>query len=62
MAQLQTFMGIMLFYAILSCLVGPLAGYYIGGRSLDSAGIGFICGSLVSIVLWLSVGKKLVLK
>jgi len=61
MEKIQTFMGIMAFYAILSCLLGPLIGYYMGGRSLESAGVGFIFGSLVSIVLWLTVGRKLVL-
>jgi len=62
MAQLQLFMGIMLFYAIISCLLGPLLGYYIGGRSIESAGTGFICGSLASIILWLSVGQKMALR
>jgi hypothetical protein len=62
MTRLQTFIGIMLFYAILSCVIGPVFGYYIGGHSLETAGTGFICGSLVSIGLWLSVGKKMALK
>ena len=62
MASIQTFISIMVFYAVLSCFLGPLLGYYIGGRSLESAGTGFICGSLASIVLWLTVGSKLALR
>lgn len=51
------FLGIMIFYLVLSYIVGPLVGYYAGGNSLDWAGHGFVVGSLISIVLWYSVGR-----
>ena len=56
----QTFIGIMLFYAILSCIVFPIGFYYLVDKSAKSAGNGFVAGSLVSIALWFMVGKKLV--
>ena len=59
---LQKFMGVMFIYAIISCIIGPLFGYYIGGRNLRSAGFGFVCGSLISIILWFTVGIKMFIK
>jgi len=58
--KLQIFMGIMFFYAILACLLGPLAFYYLVNKSFKTAGYGFIAGSILSIILWLSYGKKMV--
>jgi len=60
MATMQVFMGIMAFYAIISYVIGPIVGYYAGGRSYNSAGLGFIVGSLISILLWFFVGQKMV--
>jgi hypothetical protein len=56
----QLFISIMEFYALLSYVIGPMAFYYLRERSLASAGNGFILGSVVSILLWLSVGSKMV--
>jgi hypothetical protein len=50
----------MLFYAVLTYLVFPVGFYYLINKSLVSAGHGFIVGSLVSIALWLGVGRKMV--
>lgn len=58
--KLQTFVGIMFFYAVLTYLVFPVGFYYLINKSLVSAGHGFIVGSLVSIALWLGVGRKMV--
>lgn len=58
--KLQTFVGIMFFYAVLTYLVFPVGFYYLINKSLVSAGHGFIAGSLVSIALWLGVGRKMV--
>ena len=58
--KLQAFIGIMLFYAVLTYLVFPVGFYYLINKSLVSAGHGFIVGSLVSIALWLGVGRKMV--
>ena len=57
--KLQTFVGIMAFYAVLSYLIFPLTFYYLGKKSLINAGYGFIIGSVVSILLWLIVGSKM---
>ena len=58
--KLQAFIGIMLFYAVLTYLVFPVGFYYLINKSLVSAGNGFIVGSLVSIALWLGVGRTMV--
>jgi hypothetical protein len=53
-------MQIMAFYFILSFLIGPMIGYYALGKSIKSVGDGWVAGSVLSIVLWYSVGKKMV--
>jgi hypothetical protein len=53
MKGLQGFIGVMLFYVILSYLIMPIVFFYYVEKSLMSAGNGFIVGSLISIVLWL---------
>jgi hypothetical protein len=55
----QTFIGIMAFYAVLTYIVFPLVFYYLGKKKLVNAGYGFITGSIVSVVLWLTVGSKM---
>jgi hypothetical protein len=55
----KTFIGIMAFYAILTYIVFPLVFYYLGKKKLTNAGYGFIIGSIVSVVLWLTVGSKM---
>jgi len=59
-SKLQTFLGIMGFYILLSYIIFPMIFYYLMGKSLASAGNGFIVGSLVSIGLWLTYGRKMV--
>jgi hypothetical protein len=49
------------FYAIISYIIGPLVGYYLGGRTLTSAGTGFVFGNVISIVLWYTYGQNLVI-
>jgi hypothetical protein len=61
-AEFQTFLMIMLFYILLSYVIGPLAFYYFVNKSLMSAGNGFAVGSILSIVLWYGYGSKLVNK
>jgi len=58
--KVQTFIGIMVFYIILSYIVFPLAFYYLMGKTLTAAGNGFIVGSLISIILWYNFGKKMI--
>lgn len=59
-SKLRLFLGIMLFYILLSYVLFPLGFYYLVDKSLSSAGNGFIVGSVISVVLWLSVGRKMV--
>lgn len=58
--KLQTFIGIMVFYIILSYIIFPLGFYYLAGKTLVNAGNGFIVGSIVSILLWYNFGKKII--
>jgi hypothetical protein len=57
---LVTFASIMLFYAVLACVLTPLVFYFIGKRSLKVAGHGFLVGSVLSMVLWVMYGSKMV--
>ena len=52
MKGLNTFIGVMLFYVVLSYVLFPLAFYYFVEKSLMSAGNGFVVGSIVSVLLW----------
>lgn len=58
--KLQLFATIMGFYILLSYVVFPLIFYYLVERSLESAGNGFVLGSLISVGLWHFYGKKMV--
>lgn len=49
---------IMIFYAILSYIVGPMIGYYTMDRSDISAGDGAVVGSVVTIFLWFMYGRN----
>jgi len=59
-AKLMLFMQIMAFYALLSYVIGPVIGYYAFGRSISSAGNGFVVGSIISVILWQFFGSKMV--
>lgn len=52
------FWQVMVFYAVLSCVIAPLIGYKIKGQS--GLGQGYVAGSIICVVLWLTVGKKYV--
>lgn len=58
--DLSTFGGIMFFYILLSYIIFPLIFYYSIESSLSSAGHGFVVGSLISVLLWLFYGSKMV--
>ena len=51
----KAFWQVMVFYALLSCVIAPLIGYKMKG--LTGLGEGYIAGSILSIGLWLTVGK-----
>jgi len=59
-SKLQKFIGIMIFYIILSYVILPIGFYYFVDKSLLSAGNGFILGSILSVILWQTVGKKMI--
>ena len=54
-----SFWMVMAFYAVLSCVVGPLVGQYLI-PSKDGLEKGYLGGTLLSVVLWFAVGKKMV--
>jgi hypothetical protein len=58
--KFNTFLYIMAVYIFISYILGPIAFYYLIDKSLLSAGNGFIAGSILSIILWLVVGSKMV--
>jgi len=58
--KFNTFLYIMAVYIFISYILGPVAFYYLIDKSLLSAGNGFIAGSILSIILWLAVGSKMV--
>lgn len=57
---MNKFISIMLFYILLSYLLGPLIGYYFFGKTFSAAGNGFVVGSVISILLWYTYGSKMV--
>lgn len=58
--KMQTFLGIMAFYAVLTFVIFPVGFYYLVNKSLMSAGNGFVVGSLISIILWFVFGRTLI--
>jgi len=60
MSKVNTFVGVMAFYAALAFVVFPVVSYYAFNKSLVRAGDGFVLGSLLSIVLWFSFGRMMV--
>jgi hypothetical protein len=60
MKGFQMFVATMLFYVALSYVLMPAAFYYFGNRTLMAAGNGFIVGSVISVVMWLSFRSQIV--
>lgn len=48
---------IMIFYAVLSYLIGPVVGYNVT-KTKEGIGYGLVIGSIISIALWYSYGSK----
>jgi MFS-type transporter involved in bile tolerance (Atg22 family) len=59
-SNITTFISIMIFYAILSSVIGPIVFYYLGNKSLQMAGYGFIVFSIISMLLWYMYGRKMI--
>ena len=60
MDNFSIFLGIMTFYILLSYVVFPIIFYYSMGKTLKSAGNGFVVGSMISILLWYFYGSKMI--
>lgn len=54
------FIRIMLFYIVLTYLIFPVIFYYTMGKTKKVAGLGFVVGSVVSLLLWNFYGSKMV--
>lgn len=54
------FIQIMMFYVLLSFIMFPLLSYYVFDNTLESAGNGYVVGSIISLLLWQFYGKKLI--
>jgi len=54
------FIQIMVFYIFISYALFPAVGYYMFGKTLHSAGTGFVVGSVISVFLWYVYGRKLI--
>jgi hypothetical protein len=50
----------MAFYIFISYVLFPALGYYMFGKTLQSAGTGFVVGSVISVLLWYVYGRKLI--
>jgi len=61
-SNVTRYLQIMVFYVLISYIIFPLTGYFMFGKSLQSAGHGFVLGSIISIILWYSYGRKLIPK
>jgi len=59
-ANFTMFLGIMIFYILLSYVIFPVAFYYFYKKSLVAAGNGFVVGSIVSLLLWWGYASKMV--
>ena len=59
MIQLHKFAGIMGFYILLSYILFPVLFYFLLEKTFVSAGNGFVLGSIISIILWYSYGRKM---
>ena len=55
--------GIMVFYSFLTFFLGPLITRpFLGDKYPDQCVGGFLLGFTISILLWMSMGRKLVMK
>ena len=59
-SNFSMFISIMIFYIVLSYIIGPLIFYYVGNKSLKMAGYGFVVFSIISILLWFGYGQKMI--
>jgi hypothetical protein len=60
MPGFNMFVGVMVFYAVLSYVVMPAVFYYFVEKNLVSAGNGFVVGSLFSVLLWYTFRSQII--
>ena len=54
--MISDFWKVMLFYALFSCFLMPLVVSRFKGHS--GLGMGYVIGSIISVILWFVVGHK----
>jgi len=59
MTKNQLFFAIMAFYALLTYAICPGLFYY-RKNTLASAGNGYVVGSVLSLILWFMVGRRMI--
>ena len=58
--MLTSFLQVMGFYLGLSYIIAPTAAYYLIGKDNVTVGNAWAGGSIVSLILWFTVGKSIV--
>lgn len=53
---MNEFWKVMFFYALLSCAIMPWIVYHVNG--VDGLGQGYVIGTIMSLALWFTIGKK----
>ena len=56
--DLQTFLGIMLFYSFITFFFFPYLGFYL--YKMNGIMYGMVAGAVVSVLLWKYYGSKMV--
>jgi len=59
MNKFNMFVAIMAFYAFVTFILFPYL-FYSRKNTLESAGNGFVAGSVLSIVLWFMIGRSMI--
>jgi hypothetical protein len=54
---MDNFWFVMIFYALLSGVVAPYIGYRLKGKT--GLGEGYVIGTVLSLILWFTVGKNM---
>ena len=59
MNKFHMFVAIMAFYAFVTFILFPYL-FYSRKNTLESAGNGFVAGSVLSVVLWFMIGRSMI--
>jgi hypothetical protein len=58
--SLKNFINIMVFYIGITYFIFPAGFYYFNDKTLNSAGNGFVVGSIISLILWFKYGRYMI--